>query len=236
MLQEATPNEVAGVVMVTMLEQFIYGDLINNAVKAAYVVKEGIIVLPTATTDFSANVSLGSVILSGNVWEDGGGDVTSRGIAWGPIYNPTIYDQTVEVGTGTGSFTAEITGLAEGVTYYARTYATNSAGTAYGNCITFVASSTTEITPDINISGFEIFPNPARDYIIINLDPKHSKSLIFTMFDLHGKVVMQKELRNVIQGESSVQLDLQNVQSGLYSCRITGDDDIYLTQKLMVNH
>jgi hypothetical protein len=56
------------------------------------------------------------------------------------------------------------------------------------------------------------------------------------LFDVHGKVVLQKELENVIRGESSVHLDLQNVQNGIYSCRIIGDDGIYITKKLMVNH
>jgi len=235
-VREVTPNEVATMVMLTILEQFIYGDLINNAVKAAYVVKEGIIVVPTATTSFTDNVSPTSVTLNGNVISDGGGEIQSRGIVWGTGYNPTINDQIVYVGSGTGDFEASLTGLTEGETYYARTFAMNSAGFAYGNCITFVASSTTGILPELSNTGFEIYPNPARDYIIINLDPKHSKRIIFTLFDVHGKVVLQKELENVIRGESSVHLDLQNVQNGIYSCRIIGDDGIYITKKLMVNH
>ena len=40
-------------------------------------------------------------------------------------------------GSGTGTFTSSITGLTAGTTYYVRAYATNSAGTGYGNDISF---------------------------------------------------------------------------------------------------
>jgi len=233
---DKTPKDVAEIVLLSILEKFIYGDLIKNAVTEAYSINNGLMSLPTVVTNFPNNISSTSVTLNGNVISDGGGEIQSRGIVWGTGYNPTINDQIVYVGSGTGDFEANITGLTEGETYYARTFAMNSAGFAYGNCITFVASSTTGILPEVTNTGFEIYPNPARDYIIINMEPKHSKRVIFTLFDVHGKVVFQKELKDVIQGETSVHLDLQNVQSGIYSCRITGDDDIYLTQKLMVNH
>jgi uncharacterized protein (TIGR02145 family) len=43
----------------------------------------------------------------------------------------------VAAGSGTGSFASSITGLAQGTQYNIRAYATNSAGTAYGNQVTF---------------------------------------------------------------------------------------------------
>ena len=46
-------------------------------------------------------------------------------------------------GSGSGSFTSNITGLVSGTTYYVRAYATNSVGTSYGNQVTFTTSETT---------------------------------------------------------------------------------------------
>ena len=69
----------------------------------------------------------------GNVTSDGGGTVTERGVCWRTTPNPTIADDTTVDGSGTGTFTSDLLPLTENTTYYVRAYATNSAGTAYGN-------------------------------------------------------------------------------------------------------
>jgi hypothetical protein len=46
----------------------------------------------------------------------------------------------VAVGAGTGAFTAPVTGLTAGTTYYVRAYATNTAGTSYGSEVTFLSA------------------------------------------------------------------------------------------------
>ena len=53
---------------------------------------------------------------------------------------PTINVSHTNDGTGTGSFTSNITGLQPGVTYYYRAYATNSYGTEYGETKTFMTT------------------------------------------------------------------------------------------------
>jgi hypothetical protein len=55
--------------------------------------------------------------------------ITSRGICWSTSSNPTISDFTSTVGGTTGTFTSNATGLSNGITYYARAFATNVAGT-----------------------------------------------------------------------------------------------------------
>ena len=68
----------------------------------------------------------------GNVTFDGWSEITARGVCWSTSPNPTINDSKTTDGSGIGSFTSNITGLADGTTYYVRAYATNSKGTAYG--------------------------------------------------------------------------------------------------------
>ena len=82
----------------------------------------------TATT-FEGNFT---ATCGGNVTNDGNGTVAERGICWSTSQNPTINDNKAASGSGTGSFTGKLTGLSVGNTYYVRAYATNSAGTAYG--------------------------------------------------------------------------------------------------------
>jgi hypothetical protein len=61
---------------------------------------------------------------------------------------PTISDSCVSYGLAadTGSFSGNITGLKASTTYYVRTYATNDAGTGYGDVTTFTTADLTEWT------------------------------------------------------------------------------------------
>ena len=68
---------------------------------------------------------------------NGGDPITARGVCWSTSSNPTTADNKTIDGTGVGTFTSAITGLASGVKYYVRSYATNSVGTIYGTEVSF---------------------------------------------------------------------------------------------------
>ena len=93
----------------------------------------GAILVPTLTTDVASLITLTGATSGGNITSDGGGTVTARGVCYGTTANPTIANSITTNGAGTGVFTSPITGLQEGSVYYVRAYATNSAGTGYGN-------------------------------------------------------------------------------------------------------
>jgi hypothetical protein len=99
------------------------------------------VTVPTVTTTAASSITTTSATSGGNVTADGGASVTARGVCYSTSQNPTTANATVASGTGTGSFTANITGLTASTTYYVRAYATNSAGTAYGTQISFTTSS-----------------------------------------------------------------------------------------------
>jgi len=100
---------------------------------------------PVLTTAQVTAITANSAISGGNVTSDGGVEVTARGVCWATSANPTVSDAKTTDGTGTGSFTSTIAGLTAETTYYVRAYATNSAGTAYGDEVTF---TTAEAVPD----------------------------------------------------------------------------------------
>jgi uncharacterized protein (TIGR02145 family) len=89
--------------------------------------------LPQLTTTPLTEITSTSFTSGGRITSDGGAFVSARGICWSTECNPTIYDNTTENGTGTGSFTSSITRLQDGTNYYLRAYAVNSSGIAYGN-------------------------------------------------------------------------------------------------------
>src|SRR5664280_1737896 len=67
----------------------------------------------------------------------GNGAITAEGVCWALTTGPTTSNSLTTDGTGSASFVSNLSGLTSGVIYYVRAYATNSAGTAYGNEITF---------------------------------------------------------------------------------------------------
>ncbi|MFZ2341040.1 MAG: fibrobacter succinogenes major paralogous domain-containing protein [Bacteroidales bacterium] len=96
--------------------------------------------IPVVTTTAVSGVTTTTAVSGGNVTDDGGADVTARGVCWGTAANPAISGSKTTDGTGTGSFSSNLTGLTPGTTYYVRAYATNSVGTAYGNEVEFTAT------------------------------------------------------------------------------------------------
>ena len=98
--------------------------------------------IPTLTTSTVINITTNSATSGGVISSDGGVTVTARGVVWSTSQNPTIALSTkTSDGTGTGTFTSNITGLTLGTTYYVRAYATNANGTAYGNQLSFASLS-----------------------------------------------------------------------------------------------
>lgn len=231
-----TTLSVAIQVMYYLEREIDQGDMLKRAVLEAYSKKRGWLQTPTVTTELSNRNSATSVTLQGLVLEDGGSEVTSRGIVMATCYNPTIYDQIESSGTGTGEFTVEVNGLTEG-TYYARTYATNSAGTAYGNCISFSGSGATGLE-EIRASETDltIYPNPTSGVTSLRFQMETSKRMVLNIIDLKGQLVDHRDLGMLQQGENMVQLDLSSLHGGIYHLQLSNHGTIFATRKLLIVH
>ena len=92
---------------------------------------------PTVATKSVGEITKTTATVSGDVTSDGGAEVTERGVCWNSDGAPTILDSRTKDGTGIGSFTSNLSDLTPQTTYYVRTYATNEAGTSYGEEKTF---------------------------------------------------------------------------------------------------
>jgi hypothetical protein len=65
-----------------------------------------------------------------------------RGICWSTSPNPKLYyDRFYSAGIGTGVFNCNLQDLYPGTLYYARAFASNTQGTAYGNEVSFSTKS-----------------------------------------------------------------------------------------------
>lgn len=102
-------------------------------------------VIPSVVTTLASSIQGFSASSGGTISTDGGAPVTARGICWSTSTSPTTADSKTSNGSGIGTFTSSMTGLSLGTTYYVRSYATNSVGTAYGNEISFTTNASLSI-------------------------------------------------------------------------------------------
>jgi len=102
--------------------------------------------LPTVSTAAVTSVTSTTSVSGGNITEDGGSAITSRGLCWSTKEKPTIADSKTNDGADKGTFVSSLSGLTAGTTYYARAYATNGAGTSYGEEVVFKTQSMAILT------------------------------------------------------------------------------------------
>jgi hypothetical protein len=93
--------------------------------------------LPTVITSALTDITYAGATGGGNVTAAGDFPVSSRGLCWSMLSAPTLADAHTVDGSGIGVFSCQLTGLSPATTYHARSYATSSAGTVYGNEVTF---------------------------------------------------------------------------------------------------
>jgi hypothetical protein len=108
------------------------------------------VLLATLITSTVSSITGTTVISGGNITSDGGGSITAKGVCWAETVNPTTSDNKTNDGTGSNSFTSNITGLTPGKIYHVRAYAVNSLGTAYGNDLQFTTGGATPLTYPYN--------------------------------------------------------------------------------------
>lgn len=114
---------------------------------------------PSVTTISADSIRADKAYITGEVINNGGLSVTSRGFCWSTSHNPTINNFSSDEGSGTGTFANWITGLHPDSTYYVRAFATNSQGTGYGNEISF---TTINLATVITIAATDISPYQAK--------------------------------------------------------------------------
>jgi hypothetical protein len=95
------------------------------------------IVLPTVTTTAVSESTGCSAISGGAVTSNGGASLSAWGVCWGTASNPTLTNSFLQNNLSSGGFSTALTGLTANTMYYVRAYATNSAGIAYGNQVSF---------------------------------------------------------------------------------------------------
>jgi hypothetical protein len=102
---------------------------------------------PVLTTAAITGITTNAAVSGGNI--SSGSNITERGVVWGTTSAPTVSANGGKTsdGTGTGSFTSNLTSLSASTVYYLRAYATNSLGTEYGNEVSFFTEDEPPVLP-----------------------------------------------------------------------------------------
>ncbi|TFG78057.1 MAG: hypothetical protein E4H23_08185, partial [Chrysiogenales bacterium] len=115
---------------------------------------------PTVTTQAVTAITATSATGNGNITDLGNPNPTAHGVCWNTAGTPTTAGSHSDDGaaSSTGAFTSSISGLSANTTYYVRTYATNAAGTSYGNQVSFTSLAiaptvTTQAATSISTTG-----------------------------------------------------------------------------------
>lgn len=88
---------------------------------------------PTVVTKEIVSVTDSSAVVVCSVIDDGGSEVTTRGVCWSTSSTPTIDNADVLTsGSGTGDYEINLLNLEAGTSYYVKAYAVNSEGISYG--------------------------------------------------------------------------------------------------------
>lgn len=93
--------------------------------------------VPVLTTSEVSNIAGTTATSGGTIIEGNLPMITERGICWSKENNPTVDDDRTIVLGGSATFAGDMTGLNPATTYYVRAYAINSAGTGYGEAVSF---------------------------------------------------------------------------------------------------
>jgi uncharacterized protein (TIGR02145 family) len=111
-----------------------------------------------------------TAISGGNITSDGGAAIISRGVCWNTTPSPVVTDSHTTDGIEIGAFPSTITGLSPNTSYYARAYATNATGTAYGNEITFTTLCVNTAVFNPNAQYWTMTDQDGNIYRFVHID------------------------------------------------------------------
>ena len=127
--------------------------------------------LPRLSTDSAHTISRTSACFNGTIIDEGSDSIVDKGFCWSLQPYPTLGGQSKpHFPYKDGHLGNCISGLTPGTMYYARAYATNGAGTAYGNQVSFT-TRTADILVQFNpeLSYGEVLDIDGNSYNTITI-------------------------------------------------------------------
>ena len=130
--------------------------------------------IPTVTTASPVtSITQTTAHGTGTVVSNGGSTVTVAGVAWSTSANPTTANNKTTDGWAIGGPWTGTTdmgvspnpSLSPNTLYHVRAYATNSAGTGYGNDVSFTTASASAPNPDLKVTTWANWAGNGRNTV-----------------------------------------------------------------------
>ncbi len=83
--------------------------------------------------------------------------------------------------------------------------------------------------PNLNISDINVYPNPAYQYINVDIKQSNYKSVYFELFDCFGRKVKKQRL-----SKSTQKISLKGIKNGMYFYRVRNKSKVLAKGKLLV--
>ena len=106
-----------------------------------------------------------------------------------------------------------------------------AADSIQSDCILVGQQTELEIMDDLL---FEMYPNPAYDYVDLHLASPAQRQITYRVVDLTGRIHHEASLP--LNGQKSVRLQTESYPSGIYFVQIEPGDGVQLTKKLIISH
>jgi hypothetical protein len=238
-LENETLEDVKNAVLLWSIFEFYFdADPIRESQREAYFLVNQVITPPILTTSFRANLPDNQAEIEGFVVSDGGGQIEQRGMVWAQHNNPIIEDDIINVDGSLGSYAVLIPGLVPGETYFARSFAKNAEGIAYGNNARFTAEEVSSSDEDIQVESdqISIYPNPVSTILNVRFEQEMNEPVSFQIVDISGRSVLNySNLLNPKHGES-IGINIKNLVNGVYYVVLKGSDNRTTAKKFVVFH
>jgi len=184
---------------------------------------------PAVTTSAVTSITTTSAVSGGTVTDDGGASIIAKGVCWNISDKPTIENNKTAESSTTGSFTSTLSQLGPGTTYYIRAFATNSAGTSYGESITFKTLGDKPVSQTNSVSNITINSATLKGTINPNL-LRTTVAFEWGTSISYGNTIIATGSPFSGSTSSDVSIDLTGLTPGTtYHFRITATNDLGIT-------
>jgi len=98
------------------------------------------------------------------------------------------------------------------------------------------SSGLSGITVHQEINSFLVYPNPARNEVILEITPDMTSDISYMIFDIRGKEIIHDNFRAEALISNSKKIDVAFLCNGIYLVQINIGHDFVQNIKILVSH